>query len=54
MWLDKDRQYQMAVVALTASLRLTWKHKERVINEVFSRILPEKCLSTGQLLPKQR
>jgi glycosyltransferase involved in cell wall biosynthesis len=38
LWLDEDRRYAMAIAAQKASLRLTWKHKEGVINDVYSRI----------------
>jgi glycosyltransferase involved in cell wall biosynthesis len=40
LWLDEDRRYQMAIAAQKASQRLSWKHKEGVVNEVYSRILP--------------
>jgi|CZKF01.1.fsa_nt_gi hypothetical protein len=50
MWLDEDRRYGMSIAAQKASLRLSWKHKEVVINEVYSRILHELCLGSGQPL----
>lgn len=46
--LDEERRYEMAIAAQKASLRLTWKHKEEVINDIYSRILPETCLGTGK------
>ena len=42
LWLDEDRRYAMAVAAQEASLDLTWRHKETVINDVYRRLLPEK------------
>jgi glycosyltransferase involved in cell wall biosynthesis len=36
--LDEDRRYGMAIAAQKASLRLTWKHKAEVINDVYGRI----------------
>ena len=48
LWLDEDHRYEMAIAAQKSSQRLTWKHKEGVINEVYSRILPEVCLCSGQ------
>jgi glycosyltransferase involved in cell wall biosynthesis len=50
LWLDEDRRYEMAIAAQKASLRLTWRHKEGVINDVYSQILPEICLRPGQSL----
>jgi len=37
--LNEDRRYEMAVAAQKASQRLTRKHKEEVINNVYSRIM---------------
>jgi glycosyltransferase involved in cell wall biosynthesis len=48
LWLDEDRRYGMAIAAQKASLRLSWKHKEEVINEVYGRILPGMCPCSGQ------
>ena len=39
MWLDEDRRYQMAVAAQTASLRLTWKHKAEIVNDLYNHVL---------------
>jgi glycosyltransferase involved in cell wall biosynthesis len=39
LWLDEDRRYAMAIAAQKASLRLTWKHKEEVINDLYNRVL---------------
>jgi glycosyltransferase involved in cell wall biosynthesis len=50
LWLDEGCRYEMAIAAQQSSRHLTWKHKEGVINEVYSRILPELCLGSGQPL----
>jgi hypothetical protein len=37
--MDEDRQYEMAIAAQKALRHLTSKHKEDVINDVYSRML---------------
>jgi glycosyltransferase involved in cell wall biosynthesis len=41
LWLDEDRRHKMALAAQKASADLTWKHKEQVINEVYSYVLSQ-------------
>jgi glycosyltransferase involved in cell wall biosynthesis len=49
LWLDEDRRYGMALAAQTASLELTWKHKEEVLNRTYSLILPEKFKASASV-----
>jgi len=53
LWLDEDRRIEMSIAAQKAASRLTWKRKEEVINDVYSRVLPEMCLESGQPPPQQ-
>jgi len=41
---DEGRRYAMAIAAQRAAQRLSWRHKEKVINDVYGRILPAVAL----------
>jgi glycosyltransferase involved in cell wall biosynthesis len=43
---DEELRYAMSVAAQKASQRLSWKHKEDIINDVYSRILPAVSLGS--------
>lgn len=42
LWLNENSRYEMALAAQKASLRLTWKCKAEVINNVYSKILLDR------------
>ncbi len=50
LWLDENRRVEMSLAAQKAALRLTWKQKEAVISDVYSRIFPETYIRSGQSL----
>jgi len=43
LWLDEDRRYRMAAAAQVRSRRLTRKYKEETINEVYCKVIRDKC-----------
>jgi glycosyltransferase involved in cell wall biosynthesis len=43
-WLDEDHRYAMAIAAQKASLRLTWKQKAEIVNDLYNHVLKREIL----------